>query len=334
MSETSTVSHQAKILRLLSLKPNESMKAGDLKKKLGLVSKDETPQAVEVDREFANLIEQALISVSGGTKETQHPRRNGSYRLTDEGKLHIHPPKPDLSEEVLQSQAAFILMQFYRAKEQRMTRSELNKKLSTKSANGQLEFDVDQAPLTIDYHLMSLVGKKCLEDTSNIRSSSYKFLTGQGEKVLVSLDQYPSEELRFQLNSIQINELLKAARAAAPVATEAGNDVVTAPPVTLQQSPVQPILDESDVVSVIEELHSDKFAGKGLIPIHEVRRLVAQRHGSHAAGHPTFDPVLMRMRSEGRLELIAISDNRNASQEELDASIPGMNSTIFYIVVE
>jgi hypothetical protein len=71
-----------------------------------------------------------------------------------------------------------------------------------------------------------------------------------------------------------------------------------------------------------------------LIPIHEVRRLVAQDHGQDVASHPAFDPVLRRMWSEGIFELIAISDGRDATQQQIDDSIPGLNETIFYIVLK
>jgi hypothetical protein len=53
-----------------------------------------------------------------------------------------------------------------------------------------------------------------------------------------------------------------------------------------------------------------------------------------AASHAMFDPILKQMRSEGNLDLIAISDGRDATQEQMDASIPGLNETIFYIVVK
>lgn len=69
-----------------------------------------------------------------------------------------------------------------------------------------------------------------------------------------------------------------------------------------------------------------------MIPIHEIRRLVADHQGDEAASHPVFDPVIMRMRSEGRLRLIAISDTRDATLAQMEASIPGVNETIFYVV--
>jgi DNA-binding PadR family transcriptional regulator len=328
MTQTSTESHQSKLLNLFA-KANDRLKAGDLKKKLAGKAK-EIPEPEEVDRAFTDLIEQGLITVTGGSKQGHHPRTSGSYRLTEKGRQHLRPAKPDVSPELLQIQEAFILLQVFRAKDQRLTRTELIKKLSTKIARGELEFDPESQPGSIDYHLTILTEKNCLEEKKSPRSVAYTFLSEKGQVELARATQYPS--LSFTLTGERLNELLKAAQGSVPDQIEE-----SLPDIEKSQSaapaPRSSSLSPDDIIQYIEQLRADKYAAKGLVPIHEVRRIVAERHGMHDAGHPTFDSLLMQMRSEGQLELIAISDNRNATQEQLDASIPGMNSTIFYIVL-
>lgn len=62
-----------------------------------------------------------------------------------------------------------------------------------------------------------------------------------------------------------------------------------------------------------------------LIPIHAIRAEVV-------AGRDEFDRTMNELRSNG-LECIAISDNRRATQTQLDDSLPGVNETVFYVIV-
>lgn len=63
-----------------------------------------------------------------------------------------------------------------------------------------------------------------------------------------------------------------------------------------------------------------------LVPIHAVRASVV-------AGRDEFDRAMKEMRSNG-LEIIAISDNRKATQEQLADAIEGINETLFWVVVD
>ena len=316
MSETSPEAHQTNVLRLFERPVDGRLSAGELKKKLGPGS-----NASETDRALADLVEKGFIAVSGGAKDGSHPRPNASYRLTETGRHRLRPARPDIPDEQLQAQEAFILLQVFRAKERTLTRSELNGKLKTKAAIGQLEFDVKAAPTTIDYHLAALVEKGCLDQRKQGVSVRYDMNEEHGVKALASVKQH--DAVSFTMTGEILNALLSAARRSKPIPSES-----TAPP--LASKPLGP----HDIANYIDRLRSDLYAGKDLVPIHEVRRLVAEHHGAEAAGHPVFDPLLKRMRSEERLELMAIGDNRAATQKQLDDSIPGMNETIFYIVVE
>jgi len=332
MPDTSTDAQQAALLAIFSKLKDGRISAGDLKKKFAAVSKkDPAPDASEVDAALVGLIEQAFISVSGGGKDGHHPRPNASYRLTDQGKRHVRPARPDISDEQLQGQEAFILLQVFRSKEKKLTRSELNAKLKTRAAVGQLEFDVKEVPETVDYHLAELVEKYHLDEERRGNSVSYALNPENGTGALASATQHAG--VSFTLTGETLNALIAAARASKPGQASDEDTVVSEEPDAAAPAPSRSLVAE-DIDRYIEQLRQDKYAGKDLIPIHEVRRLVAEHHGAEAAGHPTFDPLIKRMRSEDELELIAISDNRDATQQQLDDSIPGMNETIFFVVVK
>lgn len=335
MAEASTEAHQAAVLAIFSKLKEGRISAGDLKKKLAAKPKAghaTSPADAEADRALAGLIEQGLLSVSGGGKDGHHPRPNASYRLTEKGRQYLRPIQPDLEPKQLHAQESFILLQVFRAKERTLTRSGLNDKLKSRAAVRQLEFDVKEAPATVDYHLAELVEKGYLDEQRQRGSVVYTLNPDQGAGALASVKQH--DGVSFTLSGKTLNALLAVARQSMPGRSEAAVSHVPELPIEAAPAPASRALGEPDIVKYIDHLRADKYAGKGLIPIHEVRRLVAEHHGDEAAGHPAFDPLIKRMRSEDKLELIAINDKRGATQEQLDASIPGMNETIFYIVFE
>ncbi len=332
MAETSIEDHQKTVLNLFSKVKDGRVSAGDLKTKLAAASKKENgPDAADADTGLAGLIEQGLITVSGGGKDGRHPRPKASYSLTEKGRLHLRPGRPVHSDELLQAQEAFILLQVFRSKERKLTRSDLDAKLKTKAAIGQLEFDVKETPETVSYHLAELVEKRHLDEESGRNSVSYALNPEYGTKALASARQH--DAVSFTMTGETLNALIAAARRSEP--DQPREERSPAPGVPDEApAPTSRPLGPQDIARYVEHLRADKYAGKDLIPIHEVRRLVAERHGDEAAGHPSFDPLIKRMRREEQLELIAISDNRGATQEQLDNAIPGMNETLFYIVVE
>jgi DNA-binding transcriptional ArsR family regulator len=329
MAATSIHSHQSKILALFARASDGRLKAGDLKKKLG-PGTPEGPELAETDRAVSALIEQGLVAVAGGKHDGLHPRPNATYRLTDAGKESLRPARPDFPDELLKNQEAFVLLQVFRAKEQKLTRSDLNAKLRSRAAERQLEFDTKAAPQTVDYHLGRLVEKRCLIEQRKGNSVSYTLDPERGPEALASAKQH--DAVSFTLNGETLNALLRVARGSASEAPTAhAADMPEAHPAPA--APTSSSVGPEAIARYVERLRAGSLAGEDLIPIHEVRRLVAEDHGPEAASHPAFDPLLKRMRSEGQLELMAISDVRRATQEQLDASIPGVNETIFYIVV-
>jgi len=328
MAATSTEVQEASVLRVLGRAGGGRCSAGELKKKLGA-------EAGADDRAIEALIGAGLVAVTGGSKGGPHPRPNASYRLTDAGRDRNRPARPDHPDEQLQTQEAFVLLQVFRSRDQALTRSDLNTKLKTNAAVRQLEFDVKGTPGTVDYHLAALVAKGALAEHRRSNSVFYTLDPDRGPAALAAAKQH--EAVSFTLTGATLNALLAAARAAAPariVDIEADGPTEIEPPVNGPETArPRPTVGPDEILDYVKRLGADRYAGKDLIPIHEVRRLVAQEHGDAAAGHPALDPILKEMRSEGQLRMIAISDNRDATQQQLDDSIPGMNEIIYYIVI-
>jgi len=334
MAEASPETHQAAVLAIFSKLKEGRISAGDLKKKLAARPKAGQaagPADAEADRALAGLIEQGLLSVSGGGKDGHHPLPNASYRLTEKGRQHLRPIQPDLEPKQLHAQESFILLQVFRAKERTLTRSGLNDKLKSLAAKRQLEFDVKAAPGTVDYHLAQLVEKGYLDEQRQGGSVRFTFNPEKGPKALASAKQH--DNVTFTMTGEILNALLDAARQSTPSGPEFDEGPADHEPASVPAPASRPV-DDQKIHAYVRQLREGEYAEKGLIPIHEIRRLVARHHGGEAAGHRALDPLLLGMRSEDQLELIAISDNRAATQEQLDDSIPGMNETIFYIVVE
>ncbi|WP_406700336.1 hypothetical protein V5E97_16110 [Singulisphaera sp. Ch08] len=328
MAEALIEAHPSNVLRIFEKMTDGRLLAGDLKRKLKqLATKNASAGITDANQTLTDLIEKGFITLSGSAKEGPHPRPNASYRLTDKGREFLRPARPDLADEQLQTQEAFILLQVFRAKEQKLTRSELNGRLKTRAAMGQLEFDVKAAPVTVDYHLAMLVDKGALVEEKRGNSVSYSLNREAGARTLASVKQH--DGVSFTMTGETLNALIAAARQASPLPAALLESRAAEPVSPTNSRPLGP----DAIADYVALLQSDLYAGKDLIPIHEVRRVVAEHHGAAAAGHPTFDPLIKQMRSEGQLRLIAISDNRDATQQQLDDSIPGMNETIFYIVI-
>ena len=155
-------------------------------------------------------------------------------------------------------------------------------------------------------------------------------------KALGSANQHETVEFRFLGSAL--NLLLQSARDSTtkPDSPTAHHAEPPAAPEPAHHAPRRPSAEVApqQIHDFIAQLKADKFAGRDLIPIHEVRSLVAQHHGAEAASHPVFDRLLKTMRSEGDLEIIAIADSRDTPQQHLDDSIPGMNETLFFIDTE
>ena len=322
------------LLKLFAEARDHKLSAASLTSKLKSLDKKSgiTHDPAELDQTLTALIDDGKITVTGASKTAgQHPRAKGSYRLTSAGKDHVKPGKPDASNETLAYQESYLLLQMIRFDERTASRSKLNEKLKSATARQKLDFPADNPKETIDYHLHNLVQAGSLDEKRQGVSMIYT-LTDAGLRALGAADQHPTVEFRFPGSAL--NFLLGVARdSGGPRRADAEPEDETESPPMAHQAPIQSLasVETRQIHDFIAQLKADKYAGRDLIPIHEVRKLVAQHHGDHAATHPVFDPLLKRMRADGEIEIIAIADTRDTPQEFLDDSIPGMNETLFFI---
>lgn len=332
---------EASLLKLFAAARDHRLAATNLKAKLassaGQGGAAHDPEAV--DRAIAALIDDGRLAVTGGGKAGHHPRPKGSYRLTGAGKDHVRPQRPDASDDIIEFQRAYLLLQFLRVKGENaasMTRSELNGKLNTKSARESAEFDPKDKGI-IDYHLDRLVSDGSL-DEKRVGVSTRYTLTDDGRRALGSANQH--DTVSFTFTGAALNALLEAARESSTAGSPRGAESTDREAVRAAPEPEHHAASPASEVrprhihDLVAQLKADRYAGKSLIPIHEVRRLVAQDHGDHAASHPVFDRLLMSMRGDGELEIIAIADSRDTPEQHLEDSIPGRNETLFFIDTE
>jgi hypothetical protein len=259
-----------------------------------------------------------------------------------------------LNDKLLEHQKAFLLLQLLGADNRKLSRGTANKALK-----GPLSKGLALAPTTANEIRDSLAADGYLDKTRNRGTDHYR-LTERGLALLLALEQYPSELL---VSGRMINELVTAVRE--QLATWQGPQALTdllrsladterrfgslqrqvgelfeETRTTLSgsgQQPAQALRPElpqdlaAAIVAEFEELLRESHSHRGRVPIHELRRHVADKFGPEAARHDRFDTVLKQLRHQQRVRLVSISDLRDATQEELNDSIPGMNETFFYV---
>lgn len=338
MPETAPNAPAAKLLDVFARARDGRQSATQLKAKFA--SKARNALNLGADEAHATLealIGDGYLTVTGASPEGQHPRAKGSYRLTEKGRSHLKPRRPeDHSDEQLAAQEAFILLKLFLGDDHSLTRSELNGKLKTTAGLRQLELgDPEGKSLDagkVDYHLHTLVERGQIIEKRQGVSIRYTLDLATGLAALAGSRQLGLPTFFIRLSGPQLNALMDAARGTEPPPPSPnGEEPARLDQPTKPQS--APELHPDDIHRSIQQLRADQYAGASLIPIFELRHRIAQDHGPAAASHATLDPLLKRMRLEEALELIAISDNRKATPQELADAIPGVNETIFYIVV-
>jgi predicted transcriptional regulator len=149
------------------------------------------------------------------------------------------------------------------------------------------------------------------------KEGCYK-LTPTGKQYLATLPFDALEEVKIKGSAL--TELLAASREGAKPATREIPPQVT---LTVEQL-VAPVLE------IFYELLRERFTVLDMVPIHEIRRAVAEQFGPHAASHAVFDEVLFDLRRAKKLWLVSISDRSRATPEQLQDSVPGVGETFFY----
>ena len=238
-----------------------------------------------------------------------------------------------------------------------------NRKLTRGAANKALKGPLSKGLAHKPRH--SQRDPRCLAtdgyiDKTRNRGTDHYQLTDRGLALLLALEQYPSELL---LSGRMINELVTAVReqlatwqrpqalpdllrSLADTEQRFGSlqrqvgELFEQTRATLSGSGYQPTQAlapgppqdlSTTIVTEFEELLRESHSHRERVPIHELRRRVKDKFGSEAARHDRFDTVLKQLRQHQRVRLVSISDLRDATQEELNDSISGLNETFFYV---
>jgi DNA-binding PadR family transcriptional regulator len=147
-------------------------------------------------------------------------------------------------------------------------------------------------------------------------------LTPAGRTYMASHDHYPHFD--YKLRGTVLNELLHGLAAARTPET-----TPEAPPEP-QFAPPPADLSEA-AFAEFEELRREEYGHTGLVPIYQVRERIAAKYGPETARHDTLDEAILQLWRQERVRMIALADLQKATPEQLNASIPGVNETLFYL---
>jgi hypothetical protein len=268
-----------------------------------------------------------------------------------------------VDEKLLEHQKAFLLLQLLGADDRKLTLGNANKPLKRE---GKL-----LALTTQDANQLreKLAEEGYIQKTKTGRSIQYQ-LTDRGLALLLSLEQYPKDFLvhgrainalvnaareqavawdaseptgdlmRVQARTQAILEDLQRGvmEVFASTRQKLSSAYYPRPAESTLESPAEesrpmPVPDElpEKILAEFEELHRERHGHTGLVPIHEVRQRIADRFGPEAARHNVFDAQVQLLRQQQRIRMVPISDLRDATREQLNDSIPGVNETLFYL---
>lgn len=146
-------------------------------------------------------------------------------------------------------------------------------------------------------------------------------LTPAGKRYLATLSFDALGEVKIA--GAALTELLAATRATEPAGTSKAVASPAAAALTGEQL-------ERAVTAEFQELLRGEFANLRMVPIHEIRRRVVERHGAGAAPHAAFNDVLLDLRRTRRLHLVSISDRSRATPDQLRDSVFAVGETFFY----
>jgi DNA-binding MarR family transcriptional regulator len=310
------------LLLLLSAAPHRRLTQGDLKRKLrtrAAASRGLTPESAG-----------ALLGrcEAQGHVRREQTRRTVTYTLTDAGAAHLStlgaPPLavrgnivPPANDQIRTYRTAYLLFEVLRAPGQSLAEAEASDHVSD-YARDRLDLNVATAR-----HLWKEFAAQGLLTRSGEGRIARYSLTPAGRVKLANAD-FPKDR-EFRLKGDALAALLEAAR-------EVGKQF-TPEPSEPGESPVDDARLERAVLAAFEELLRERHTVTGMVPIHEVRAEVRRRLGDRATRHDTFDPVVVRLRQTGQFRLVPITDQSGAEAEQLQASIPGVGETLFYLEV-
>ncbi len=258
-----------------------------------------------------------------------------SYHLTPAGITFLRTPAlppPGYDEQLLPYHKSYLLLLLLRSEGRKASLADLCARLNTKSVKeGPLCFAQRTAddrllinrPL-VGWILDALALGEAATRTESKGIPSY-CLTEAGEELLGASDQYPSPQVKFTLTGEELSALMAAARLAGKGVAEPQHEKHEEEPGPLTT------LTREQLLTEFERLKRERYAEHGMVPIHELRRIIADRFGPAAAEHDVFDTVLKELRRERQIRLVALGDGGIVSEQQIADSIRGENEIYFMI---
>lgn len=313
------LAHQTAFLldQLLQAAPEHRMGRREANQKLGALVR----KHLEIDPATANRMRDQLAGQ--GYIRVMKRGQAVTYELTDEGREHLqtleqYPFPPGrgkagkaINENVVQYVKPYLLLQLFQAQRRTLTKGEANR---FDSLGREL---LVLTPTNVQPVRAEMASEGLIEITRRGRSESYS-LTPAGIEFLAANEQYPGHD--FKIKGDSLNALLRAARAAtAPEAHPAS--AFSARPADLSGA----------VFAEFLELRREEYGHTGLVPIFRIRERIAAKYGPNTARHHELDEPILQLARDGRTRLVALADLQKATPEQLNASVPGVNETLFYL---
>lgn len=316
---------QAFLLEQLAADGARGKTAGDLNKEIRAAAKRD----LQLSPGVASKVRRELMD--SGYVETRKNGRKVTFELTESGRTYLgtlerpaltgpsrRPVTVDetaIPEVLREAQKTYLLLQLLDADGQPLTRAEANK------IPKRLSTSLGLKPEIANHRRAKLVEQGYIRTTRAGRGEEYA-LTRDGLDYLTAGAPH-LEHGEFTLKGKTLNALVAAAR---------DSSFERERPAAVQAVPSQAQMVEA-VVAEFEELRRESHGRSGLVPVHELRQRIANRFGSDSARHDTLDEVILGLWRQNRIGLLAISDLGDATEQQLNDSIQGINGTLFYLEI-
>jgi hypothetical protein len=317
----------AYLLEQLTAEGAGSKSAGELNKKITAAAKRE----LQLSPDVANRVRRELAEHHH--LEVNRQGQTVRYALTEAGRSYLAGlERPTLkgrtnraatvdeatiSDEVREAQKAYLLLQLLDADGQPVSKGDANR------IPRSLAVSLGLTPAVANYRRAKMAEQHYLRIAVSGRSEQYA-LTPDGLDYLAAGARQLGHA-SITLKGKTLNALVTAARESS---FERGQPAGPTP--AAQQAPSREELAAA-VLAAFQELRRERHGRSGLVPIHEVRRRIADRFGAVASRHDVLDEVILGLWRQQRLGLEAISDLSDATAEQLDDSIAGVHGTLFYL---
>ena len=325
-----TVRQRAFLLDQIAQVTDAKLAKGDANRAIPAALKRE----LHLDAPTANRLRAEMVAE--GLLAIESEKRREYFQLTDTGRAYLEqhrqhlPPSsqagekgiiPPSNENVRNFRSCYLLLQLLEADRYTLYQAEANKFGAFRD-----RLKLNAATAKAIRHELAVQGLLTIAKSNRFEAYT---LTVEGRLKLGTLTF--DNDFEFKLRGRILNDLLEAAKeaardfTAAPV--EADRQQVSVP----SESVPEPIQLEETILRAFDELLRERHAVTGMVPIHEVRDEVRKQLGEAAARHDVFDQAILACWQAGRIRLVPITDGTKASLEQLQASIPGIGETLFFL---